>query len=55
MTEGKIKEHREELANERRYKREFDTRERIDHELIRGYLSDAPGEYGEERRDINLE
>ena len=33
----------------------LDTSERIEDELTRGYLNDAPGEYGEERRDINLE
>ena len=33
----------------------LDTSERRDHELTRGYLNDAPGEYGDERRDINLE
>ena len=33
----------------------LDTWEQRDQELIRGNLSDALGEYGEERRDINLE
>ena len=33
----------------------LDTSEQRDHELIREYLNDAPEEYGDERRDINLE
>ena len=42
MNEVKIKKHREELVNDRRFLRELDTREKKDHELIRGYLGDAP-------------
>ena len=51
--EEKIAKHREELENERRYKREFDTRERTDHELIREYLNDAPVRFGE--RELKAE
>ena len=47
MNKEKIKKHREELENEWRYLREFDTWERRDHELIRGYLNDAPVRFGE--------
>ena len=47
MNEEKIRKHREELENEQRYLREFDTRERRDHELIRGYLNDSPVRFGE--------
>ena len=46
---------REELENEWKYLREFDTREWRDHELANEYLNDSPEEYGDERRDINLE
>ena len=47
MNEEKIKKHREELENEWRYLKEFDTREQRDHELLRGYLHDAPERFGE--------
>ena len=42
MNEEKIRKHREELENEQRYLREYDTWEWIDHELIREYLNGAP-------------
>ena len=47
MNEEKIKKHREEFENERRYLREFDTIEQRDHELIREYLNDGPVRFGE--------
>ena len=33
----------------------LDTSERRDPDLIREYMNDSPEEYGDERRDINLE
>ena len=49
MNKEKIKKHQEELENEWRYWREFDTREWRDHELIREYLNDAPVRLGEQQ------
>ena len=55
INEDKIKKHREELENERRYLREFRyKRERRYHERTREYLNDAPIRFGEgELKDDN--
>ena len=44
-----------ELKNARKYSREFDTRERRDHELTKEYWSDAPVRFGERelKADMN--
>ena len=44
-----------ELENEWRYLRKFGTRERRDHELIRGYLNDAPVRFGEQELKVENE
>ena len=47
MNKEKIAKQQEELENERQYLRGFDTWGRIDHELNREYLNDAPVRFGE--------